>query len=661
MLNQKLHKKEIKLFLSESNAKREEKFLRGITDNYENILEWSQTTSTNGNVVKVYPDHPFLENEEAINYACKECNLSSKHFEDNPWLLLKVFSRGGIAHEAAHILFTDFVVIHTMNQKYRGYDRYIFHQIFNIGEDAYIERALINYLGGLSQYIEFSNHIAYYNVASLEAMSFEVEIGESSRINLFLHWAMMDTIVGKVKGNLKDKELIELTNKAKPLFSKMRTEKNCLKRLELAEEIFKLVKSLIDEAKDNNLNEKDFNYMKNEEISYSEDGPINPDISFDKDFESREDSNKSNSKADKSPKVKKDEDNNGNSSNNKSNEEKKEDKSNENNKNNTQKNSENEDFLNKLEDESKNEINTISKEEEKLQKEREKEKVEEDKLEKELEKVQYSHLHSSIKIEVKKKFRPGPANKGFYKATLTDVKGIIKSLTKQLKKLIQNKNDGYENKKVIGSLLDTSRLHDKKGRIWKNKVENKEVSDLNIMLLIDGSGSMNSKLRNVFEATIVLYEVCKELNIPISIVEQRAIYGYDRVEHRVLVGYNNFNKEDTRYNLTYLNAEEGTREGVSLKWVSAYQDTRPEKDKLIIVLSDGEPSHNEYYGDMAINDTKKVAKEISKNRNKNIIAISLEKCCFNNLKKIYPNTILCDELDKLPKQLISILQKNIFR
>lgn len=199
--------------------------------------------------------------------------------------------------------------------------------------------------------------------------------------------------------------------------------------------------------------------------------------------------------------------------------------------------------------------------------------------------------------------------------------------------------------------------------MWEKKKEKRQVADLSIMLLVDGSGSMINKLSGVINATVIIYEVAKELNIPICIVEERAICGEPVVVHNILVDYKNFKKTDVKYNLLHIKADDNTREGVSLKWASTYQSLQPQKDKLLIVLADGKPEHygyQKYIGNISASDTKKVAEEVER-QGTNIVAISLGRNCYESLKQIYPKTILCENLAKLPDQLIRILKQNIFK
>jgi hypothetical protein len=734
MINQ-LDINDIKLFLSESNRQREERFLRGITDNYKNKLIFSQNTCTDGDLVQVNPSHPFIHNLKTVYKVLQELGA---RLTLTTWLILKIFSRGGTAHEAFHILFTDFRTLERMNREFNNkhfFKRKIMHDIMNIGEDSFIELAGINFLPGLEFYITFSNFLAYENTPALEEIEAKCKKKELPWINLFLHWAMMYAIIGKVKGTIKNTIVKNHIKKTAPIFDKIRHEKNCNKRYDYAKEIYLIVEDLVEEAiRDYNM--PDFDYFKNKNMPKLKEA-LNTDVDIKKDFDCRGSQSSQNQQSDN---ENQDGQSNGNGSSNeqksKENKEKKgsgqdkkddnqkrdaKDKKQENNTNgqdseddkdvksqngntndidegvdsqdnkkdsinidenaNAGENSQSDENktdesdaekelqkkqeeLDKLLKELEEEKNSVEKDEDIRQRMEKNEEELERKLQRELSKVQYSQLHRNIRIETNKRFQALANQEIIYERIYNQHCGLIQRFANMFLKLIKDQDDSWESKLILGSMLDTRRLADPKRNFWKKEVDKKEVADLSIQLLIDGSGSMVDKIYEVIQATIILYEVAKKINIPICIVEERAIYGTPKVVHNVLVDYRNYKDQNTKYNLLHLTADGGTREGVSLKWVSAYQDLQPNKDKLLIVLADGNPEHayggQSYTGRISASDTKMVADQIERKGTK-IISISLGENCYPYLQQIYKNTILCDDLTKLPDQMIRILKKCMFK
>ena len=187
------------------------------------------------------------------------------------------------------------------------------------------------------------------------------------------------------------------------------------------------------------------------------------------------------------------------------------------------------------------------------------------------------------------------------------------------------------------------------------------------MLLIDGSGSMYGERRDsAMISSLILHEVLKKQGIVHAIVEHRAIYNEKRVEHNILIDFNA--KNEDKYNILTLDADHGTREGLSLFWASNYlMNNTTNENKLIIVLSDGMPAHSIqgegcYFPPVSSKDTANAATKIIKS-GIDIIAVALDDdsahSCYDDLNNIYSSVIACTDLKKLTGQLLSIISKKL--
>ena len=640
-MNNKLKNSDINLFMSEINERREERFLRGITDNYNNRLKFSFKTCTDGNLVQVNPFSPYIKNLPAVKKVLEYMNLDQEDLDQEitEWTLLKIYTRGGIAHEAFHILFSDFKVIHQIKNDFlfeEEVHRQTIFKILNIIEDAYIEIAGINFLKGLEFYIEFSNLLAFENLPQLNEIEDKCIEGQIPWLDLFLQWAMTYTIIGKTKGEIRDEKMRKIIEKTKPFFQKGRKEKNSNKRYEYAKKIYDVIRKLIDEVIEKE-QKSSFEYIKSNFIPKLEAKAIEKNIELEKDFDSREEDIEediNDKKAIKEQDQKQD------------------------NLNKIKKRNEIKELLEKIKSEKK----VVEKLEQGEKKKQKKETKKMEEIEEKMKEVKYSEINKRIKIETITNFEKAEEQREKYEEIYLKNKKTIKRFKKNLFTLIKNQEESWETKKQIGSFLDTRRLADPKNRIWKKKEDKKEVADLCIQLMIDGSGSMRYKLMSVIEATVIFYEVAKALNIPISVIEERAIGGHPLVHHKILVDYINYKKNNIKYNILQLDSLDGTREGVSLKWIGTRQNLQPYKDKLLIVLADGIPNHryDNYRGEVAAKDTKKAAEQLEK-IGINLIAVALERSCYKNLSRIYNNVVLCDNLNKLPEQMIKILKKFIIK
>jgi hypothetical protein len=654
-MNNKLKNSDINLFMSEVNERREERFLRGITDNYNNRLKFSFKTCTDGNLVQVNPFSPYIKNLLAVKKVLEYMNLDQEEITE--WSLLKIYTRGGIAHEAFHILFSDFKVMHQIKNDFlfeEEVHRQTIFKILNIIEDAYIEIAGINFLKGLEFYIEFSNLLAFENLPQLNEIEDKCIKGQIPWLDLFLQWAMTYTIIGKTKGEIRDEKMRKIIEKTKPFFQKGRKEKNSNKRYEYAKKIYDVIRKLIDEVIEKE-QKSSFEYIKSNFIPKLEEAKATEkNIELEKDFDSREDDiNDINDK-----KAIKEQDFDSREEDIDDKKAIKEQDQKQNNPNKIKKRNEIKELLEKIKSEKK----VVEKLEQGEKKKQKKETKKMEEIEEKMKEVKYSEINKRIKIETITNFEKTEEQREKYKEIYLKNKKTIKRFKKNLFTLIKNQEESWETKKQIGSFLDTRRLADPKNRIWKKKEDKKEVADLCIQLMIDGSGSMRCKLMSVIEATVIFYEVAKALNIPISVIEERAMGGHPLVHHKILIDYINYKKNNIKYNILQLDSLNGTREGVSLKWIGARQNLQPYKDKLLIVLADGIPNHqyDNYRGEVAVKDTKKAAEQLEK-IGINLIAVALERSCYKNLSRIYNNVVLCDNLNKLPEQMIKILKKFVIK
>ncbi len=222
-----------------------------------------------------------------------------------------------------------------------------------------------------------------------------------------------------------------------------------------------------------------------------------------------------------------------------------------------------------------------------------------------------------------------------------------------------------EEKRLFGSGISSRNLADTRKRYWYRNSEALGVPDLSVLLLIDGSGSMDGNRReNAMISSVILHEVLKKQGMEHAIAEHRAIYGKSEVQHNILVDFDS--RDEDKFNILALEADEGTREGLSLYWAEQYITTRTVSDqRLIIVLSDGVPEHhdgngNVYAPPVSVQDTANAAVKIMK-RGTDIVAVALDDesddKCYDALTDIYPHVVACTELKCLTGQLLEIISR----
>ena len=275
-------------------------------------------------------------------------------------------------------------------------------------------------------------------------------------------------------------------------------------------------------------------------------------------------------------------------------------------------------------------------------------------------------VHKNIEI-IEAKPKPNLNLRKAYQNIYNKYHININSYNGRFTQLLRARIPVREEKRVFGSGITSTRLADVKKRYWYRNAEDFGVPDIAIMLLIDGSGSMHGVRReSAMVSSLILHEVLKKQGITHSIVEHRAIYNEPTVKHNILIDF--MAADEEKFNILSLQADEGTREGMSLYWAEKHIAAKTSNEKkLIIVLSDGVPAHGLegegcYYPPVSIKDTANAASKIMK-RGTGIIAVALDDGeygnCYDALKEIYPSVVACTELKKLTGQLLGIISKSL--
>ncbi len=276
-----------------------------------------------------------------------------------------------------------------------------------------------------------------------------------------------------------------------------------------------------------------------------------------------------------------------------------------------------------------------------------------------------SAMHKDIKIKVTYP-KPNINMKKAYDNIYDKYKLNINFYNAKFSQLLIENVDSKEDKFIFGSGIESKRLGDLKKRYWYRNVQGIDVPDIAILFLIDGSGSMlGIKNENAIKSSVILHEVLSKNGIEHAIVEHRAIFGEPLVKHKILVDFN-YSKND-KYNILLLDADEGTREGLSLMWAKKYLVEHSHAEhKVIICISDGYPCHeandkDDYSPPVSTKDTHNTARKIEKD-GISIIGVALEEErgnteCYEALKEIYERVIDVDDMKNLTTQVLNLISK----
>lgn len=270
--------------------------------------------------------------------------------------------------------------------------------------------------------------------------------------------------------------------------------------------------------------------------------------------------------------------------------------------------------------------------------------------------IHYGNAHAGVHISINRIANIPDCLKEDYHHIAPSLLRASKRLQKSIAPLLAEEAEGGKLKNLqFGKRLDTRALHHEDGTFFTRTRLPSNETKLAVGLLIDESGSMSygDRITHAKKTAIVLFDFCQKLQIPIT------IYGHSTDEHGVaLYSYAEFNSPDTTdcYRLMDMSARNGNRDGAALRFVAEHLSERPELQKLLIIISDGQPASAGYYGTEAEADLRGIKKEYSKKGIKLFAAaIGDDK---ENIKRIYQDGFLdITHLEDLPKNMTLLVKQ----
>ncbi|GGH83785.1 nitric oxide reductase activation protein [Pullulanibacillus pueri] len=255
-----------------------------------------------------------------------------------------------------------------------------------------------------------------------------------------------------------------------------------------------------------------------------------------------------------------------------------------------------------------------------------------------------------------------------YQQIKSDIASIQKGLQRSIQRAIEQKQNaprsdlyfGRMGKKLLRVLTeDNPRLFVKK------QAESKEL-DVTFSLLVDSSASMYDKMDETHEGLVLFHEALKSLNIPHAVTGfwEDALKANQKEQPNIFKELIPFEKSllnTVGVNLLQIEPEEDNRDGYAIRFAAKKLLRRPEKRKILLVFTDGEPSAF-HYEDKGIVDTHQAVNEARK-QGLEVIGVFLgsqetatrEK---ETMKSIYGRTsLVIPSIEEIPGAMIPLLKK----
>lgn len=279
-------------------------------------------------------------------------------------------------------------------------------------------------------------------------------------------------------------------------------------------------------------------------------------------------------------------------------------------------------------------------------------------LQDEADRISYGNAHKGIHVTINRMREPADGLAETYKKVSPPLLLLSKRVQSKLVDLLKDKQEGGKQTNLpFGRRINARSFANDDGKYFYNNRLPEEKMNLAVALLVDESGSMSCADRITYAraASVVMYDFCRKLNIPV-IVYGHTSYGSDAD----LFAYAEFDSIDNKdaYRMMDMSARSGNRDGAALRYVAERLMTREEETKLLILISDGQPAACDYYGTAAEADLRGIKREYT---NKGITmfsaAIGDDK---ENIERIYQDGFLdITDLNLLPMNLTKLIARYI--
>ncbi|MBS4024028.1 MAG: hypothetical protein KGZ79_16685 [Dethiobacter sp.] len=269
--------------------------------------------------------------------------------------------------------------------------------------------------------------------------------------------------------------------------------------------------------------------------------------------------------------------------------------------------------------------------------------------------IDWKEMHRNIQFDVIR-YTAAPSSKNLERGMAPHAKRLAKEIKPYLRPKINAPLRTQKRGRVDGRALWKTCLDE--DAVFYKKAEPSQKLDVAAYMLVDGSGSMSEevKIDRAREAAMLCHLTLKDLQIVHAATLFDAAFDYPIVRHEELIA---FSKSNDASRLMHIRAKCDNRDGYSIRIAAKELAVRPEKKKILFVLSDGEPAHgyDGYAREKGNMDTRRAAVEAERN-GITVIGIHFGHTPSEVHKLMYPNLVY-SKIDNLPSALGAVLKKTL--
>lgn len=247
-----------------------------------------------------------------------------------------------------------------------------------------------------------------------------------------------------------------------------------------------------------------------------------------------------------------------------------------------------------------------------------------------------------------------------------ETRSIVKKLVKKVSEQIKEMTEEDERRNLsYGPQIYAQDAYRRDKKFFGDRRLPSDAPEMAIAVLVDQSGSMSFGDRIGFarKAATVAYEFATALGVPVCVTgHSMEFYRKDRMNYDVYTEFDDYSGMD-KYRLMNISADGDNRDGAALELACHHLMKRPEAVKIMIVISDGLPSHQNaskiYEGSPAEKDVKEIVRKYKKK--------GIEIICYGigdgkeTMMEMYGKDAFIDisDLQSLPNKMAKLIKKRI--
>ena len=275
--------------------------------------------------------------------------------------------------------------------------------------------------------------------------------------------------------------------------------------------------------------------------------------------------------------------------------------------------------------------------------------------------MDYGAIHRGISTDIQRVVNVSEHAISTYETTMGEIEKIADIMARRVKPHLR-KSDGDFAMNMSGffsgSRFDATRLVYNDYRVFKNAATPLPDNKIAVSILVDESASMwGTRIEMARAAAIALYGFCERCELACSVIGHTAPFSSGNLELSIYADFDTPDKKD-KYRLLNISAKQDNRDGAAILFAGEHLLKRQEKTKLLFIISDGAPCARGYHGLSAEKDMTNIAHELTR-RGVKIFAAAIGDD-RKAIHRIFGSGFLdISALETLPEQMLALVKRYI--